>query len=279
MIDMVPVLPKGVLLHEHSLEDKALQQDYPMNTTAQYFLSLVDGKRSLSSLAVELAKHYQQSEETITPDILSLCQKLQQNRLLNVRGSWRQFLFRWLIALQTRTIPPIYGWRSDLPETTNIVVLFFWTCLIVLRAWIPLICLVSIIGVGIGCMLGNLLPFAAYLALTWVCVVSSIALHEASHLIVLRRLQGYTCGFFVHTIPYIHLVRPPQNDLRSEAMISLAGPLAPTVVALGMLAWHFLHGSLVDWMVIAIFGIHALQLIIPNRDLSNIFRLVRLARR
>ena len=279
MLDMVPVLPKGVLLHENSLEDKALQQDYPMNATAQQFLSLVDGKRPLSFLAAELAKRYQQPEETITPDILALSQKLQQNRLLNVRGSWKQWFFRWLIALQTRTIPPIYGWRSDPPETTNIAVLFFWTCLIVLRAWLPFIGLVSIIGVGVGSMLGILLPFTAYLAFILACVVSSIALHEASHLIVLRRLQGRACGFFVHTIPSIHLVRPPRTDLRSEVMISLAGPLAPTVVALGMLVWHFFHGSLVDWIVIAIFGIHALQLILPNRDLSNIFRLVRWARR
>ena len=279
MIDMIPTLPRGVRLHENSLEDKALQQDYPINTTARHFLSLIDGKHSLSSLASSLAGHYQRSEEAVMSDILPLSQKLQQNRLLNVRGSWRQFFLQWLIAFRTHIIPPIYGWRSDLPETSNIGVLFFWTCLIVLRAWLPLICLSLVIGVGVGSMLGILLPFTAYLAFSWACVVLSIALHEASHLIMLRRLQGSRYGFFVQVGLYIHLVRPQQTSLRSEAMISLAGPLAPTVIALLMLGWHFLHGGLVDWIVIAIFGIHALQLILPNRDLSNIFRLTRLARR
>jgi len=40
-----------------------MHQHYPMNPTALHFLSLIDGRRPLSSINAELAQHYQQPEE------------------------------------------------------------------------------------------------------------------------------------------------------------------------------------------------------------------------
>lgn len=276
---MIPVLPRGVVVHENALEDRALQQSYPLNATALRFLSLIDGRRTLSSISAELALHYQQSEEAISQDILPLSRQLHQHGLLNLKESWRQFCLRWMIGLRTFTLPPLYSWRSDAPSTTNILVLFFWTCLVVFRAWLlpfvgSLVCLLFL-----GIALGVFWPLAGWYAFIWICLILSISLHEASHLIILRLQLSYKGGFFVHTGPFLHLTRPPLGSVRAEMLTSLSGPLVPTLIALLVLIWHFFHGTVFDWIVIAFFGVHVLQLILPNRDLSNVFRMVRLARR
>lgn len=279
MTDSIPVLPRGVIPHEDSLEDKALLQSYPMNATALSFLSLIDGKRSLKSINALLAQHYQQPEETIQQDTLSLSQQLQRHGLLNLRETWRQFFLRCLMALRLRTRPALYTWRFDPPATSNMGQLFLWMFLVAVRAWLPLCCPGFIGMVIAGAALSMVPAFAGWYLFICICLLLSIALHETGHLIMLRRYCGREAGFVLRVGPLLQIVRPSLNSLKAEVWVSLVGPLVPTVVALLLLLWHFVHGSLIDWIPITLFGLHALQLILPNRDLSNIFHMVRLSRR
>ncbi|WP_376793851.1 PqqD family protein [Thermogemmatispora sp.] len=269
---MIPVLPTGVVVHGDSLEDQALLQHYPLNSTAREFLILIDGRRSLASIAEQLAERYRQPREVLLRDLSGLCQELYRHSLLNWHETWLQRGTRWLLALRTRRLPTPYTWRSDPPRSKNTLLLLGWLCLEVWRAWLPVLSAGLLVATVTGALLAIFPQLTlAYLALA-LSLTLSISLHEGGHLLVLRHYCGAGSGFFLRTGPLLRLVRPPLERPAAEIAVNVAGPLLPGCVALLALVWHLFHAWPLDWMVITLFGVHLLQLVLPNPDLNDILR-------
>jgi hypothetical protein len=276
---MIPVLPAGVAVHTDSLEDRALLQRYPLNSTAREFLTLIDGRRSLASIAEQLAERYRQPREVLLKDLGQLSLELYHHGLLNWHETWHQRSTRWLLALRTRMLPAVYTWRSDPPLTTNTLLLLSWLYLEVWRAWLPVLSAGLLVAAVAGALLAVLpLLTLAYLALA-LCLTLSICLHEGGHLIVLRHYRGAGSGFFLRTGPLLRLIRPPLERPAAEIAVNAAGPLLPGSIGLLALIWHLLHPWPLDWLLIALFGIHLLQLLLPNPDLNNIVQALRSSHR
>src|SRR5512145_1170976 len=119
MIDMIAQLPSGLDLHEDTVEDLAIQQAYPVNTTAALFFSLVDGKRSLAVISRIIAEKYQQDQQRVTDDVVALSRYLQQHFLLNLYEGWRQMILRWIVCVIHFVQPAFYPWRYAIPATRS----------------------------------------------------------------------------------------------------------------------------------------------------------------
>ncbi|MBX5451664.1 PqqD family peptide modification chaperone [Thermogemmatispora sp.] len=241
MIEMIPVLPAGVVVHTDSLEDRALRQRYPLNSTAHEFLTLIDGRRSLASIAEQLAERYGQPREVLLKDLCQLSLELYHHGLLNWHETWHQRCTRWLLALQTRMLPTLYTWRSDPPLATNALLLLGWLYLEVWRAWFPMLIAGLLVAALAGVLLAVLpLLTLAYLVLAF-CLTLSVCLHEGGHLIVLRHCCGAGSGFFLRTGPLLRLIHPPLERPGAEIAVSVAGPLLPGGIGLLALIGHLLH--------------------------------------
>ncbi|WP_223258480.1 PqqD family protein [Thermogemmatispora tikiterensis] len=232
---MIPVLPAGVAVHTASLEDRALRQHYPLNSTAREFLTLIDGRRSFASIAEQLAERYRQPREVLLKDLGQLSLELYHHGLLNWHETWHQRSIRWLLALRTRTLPALYTWRSDPPLTTNPLLLLGWLYLEVWRAWLPVLSAGLLGAAGAGALLAVLpLLTLAYLALA-LCLTLSICLHEGGHLIVLHHYCGAGSGFLLRTGPLLRLIRPPWRAPRRRSRSMRPARCFPA--ASGCLPW------------------------------------------
>lgn len=278
MINLVPVLPRGLTVHTNTLEDSTMAQKYPINATAAQFCSLIDGKRTFGTISSIIAKDHAKDTKDVLKDVTNLAEQLSKHHLLNIKETWRHAIHRWLVCIRYRIIPTIWEQRYDPPQTKNYLVLLLWMCSIVCKKLLPLI-LVFVICVALLLEVTKfLLPMPQFIflnLLVWGCIVMSIALHETSHLATVKWKLGRNVGFVASSGLLLSIIRPSIKDIKSEAFVSLSGPLTPVLVALLIGVVHVFHGSWFDWIAITIFGVHLFQLVFPNKDLTNVTKMLK----
>jgi hypothetical protein len=275
MRDIIPILPQHVQIQALQLTDNALDQTYPMNATAMAFLSLVNGQRDLTDISQTLAQSYQQAPEKVYEDMTALCRRLERHYLLNLYEGWFQTLQRWIFCLFNILPPRLRTWRYDIPATTSYAKILFYLYGIVLQMFMPFFVFLACIITVFGLIVGYVGLFLGCYVVVCATLILGIALHEASHLWATRWFRGDHCGFVVSTGLSIRVIRPQETDTRREMIVSLLGPLTPTILAVCLIVFHLFVPFWVNWVFISIFGIHALQLILPNPDLGNIVRVIR----
>jgi hypothetical protein len=299
MSDVIPCFPNGVVMTGDAVEDKCMGQTYPMNASAASFLSLVDGARTLTNICESLAERYQRPLPEILQDMRELCQQLSIAHLLNLKMRWLDKIRWWMFCLVTFTLPAQQPYRYDAPPaTTNVLLLLVWVYWIVGRVLGPVFLFMSVLTVVVlDFRLDLALPGLAGEWLVFVMIVASIGLHEAGHLVTVRWKLGKDMGCIVRIGLLLKVLRPPLVDVKSEMLVSLSGPVVPVGIAVlmalislvsgggfdrlfGMIVGGSdLYGACLNWIIIAVFAVHALQLVLPNQDLRNILAVAQKTRK
>ncbi|WP_108257824.1 pyrroloquinoline quinone biosynthesis peptide chaperone PqqD [Mangrovicoccus ximenensis] len=85
----VPVLPRGVRLHEDKVRDRwvllAPERALALDGTGLAILSEIDGTRSLGQIAGDLAARYEAPAEAILSDCIDYLGALHERRILETR--------------------------------------------------------------------------------------------------------------------------------------------------------------------------------------------------
>lgn len=269
-----PVLPKGVTIHAGLLQDHALDQSYPINTTAETYLRLVNGTRTLRSISKLLADQYQQPEEQVFYDMLRLSKQLQSSYLLNFKVDWSEMMFSWLISLLHFIPPYVISRRYDIYRTKSFSLILVRIFPLVLMSMMPLLLMLAGFVMVFATLLQVTLTVLGIYILLCMLVVLSITLHETGHLWAIRQKRGEAIGFLASSLLYIRIVRPKVAIVQDEAFVGLAGPITPFLISLPLLCYHLYQPAWINWAIISIFTLHGLQLILPNQDLKNIFEVL-----
>ena len=97
----VPVFPPGVLLKSSYLLDTVTGDRVPINATARFMLSLVDGRRTAREIGEAVAVSYGLAPHQVISDFLQLVARLNEKCMLNFDT-------------------PLRGWRVVLPKTVKL---------------------------------------------------------------------------------------------------------------------------------------------------------------
>ncbi|NOK78251.1 MAG: hypothetical protein GFH24_608346n27 [Chloroflexi bacterium AL-N5] len=271
----IPMLPDGLVFHQHYLEDTNMHREYPINATAAIYFSLMDGKRNLGDISKIIAQKYQQDDTSVTRDLEILSVQLEKHHVLNLRTSWKDWFFVFLISIRHFLLPHISIWRHEPPQTTSYTKILSWICCIVAKAFLPIMAILYILFAFLGAALNMFWIFTGIYVAVYLSIILSIATHEAGHLAYVRWQKGSNCGFVATRGPLVYVVCPKLKDKKSTIIASLIGPISPIIIALLLAVYHFVYGSWIDWFFILIFGIHILQFIFPNQDIRNVIGALR----
>lgn len=130
----IPFLSKSVVLREKFIEDLAMREKYPINDTAFLFFSLVDGKKDVRSISNEIAHMYQKHQIDVLDDVKNMIWKLQIHHLINIKESFLDRFWRFMIIFLHFMPPKFIKRRFDVPKTKRYSIILFYSFGVVLRA-------------------------------------------------------------------------------------------------------------------------------------------------
>jgi hypothetical protein len=238
---LVPVFPDKVRFNDSQLIDEALDQSMKVNYSATELLSLVDGHKTISEIAKDVAERNNWNLDEIEDDFFYQVLELNQEGLLNIRKriSPVELLKNVFLTIYFSLFFPfeqsvwIKSSRWDIPLSTNYLEAIHAISKALLKGflWFWIILLVT----GI---FGGIFISAALLALSVIVftfMVAGTVCHEFFHYWVCCQFNKGKCQGFIlvrgTSFYFYRQLLPPS----AEFWVSLMGPLTPCLLGVSLL--------------------------------------------
>ncbi len=236
----VPVFPPGVLLKESCLLDTVTGVEVPLNVTARFLLSSIDGERTVGEIAGAASRRYGVSTEQATSDFSQLVARLNEKYLLNLCTTFPGRLpllpriARLLIVglLAGHVSAPWHRRRLEISNQSRLACFLCTVRQLGFRSWV--------IGSGIG--LATWMLLGALFSSVWlnfaIALASSVSLlvHEGAHAVALVPVPAFLGVYGPSTKVQHRPVTPHKGLLVSTAGPAVAGGLGlPILLGNGFL--------------------------------------------
>jgi hypothetical protein len=219
----VPVFPPGVLLEDARLLDTVTGSEVSLNGTACFFLSSIDGERTVREIAATASRRYGVATEQATSDFSQLAARLNEKYLLNLDTTFRRRfpllpgIARLLIVglLAGNVFAPWHRRRLEISNQSRLACFICIVRRLGLRSWV----IGSIIGLATWMLLGAI-PSSVWLSFVTALASSvSLLVHEAAHAVALVPVPAFL-GVYGPAIKVQHRPVTPRKGL----LVSAAGP-------------------------------------------------------
>ncbi len=219
----VPVLPPGVLLEDACLLDTITGAEVPLNGTAFFLLSSIDGERTVREIAGAASRRYGVATEQVTSDFSQLAARLNEKYLLNLDASFRRRcallpgIFRLLILglLAGHVFAPWHRRRLEISNQSRLACFGCTVRRLGPRSWM----IGSIIGLATWMLVGAISSSAWLFFATALASSVSLLVHEAAHAVALMPVPAFL-GVYGPSTKVQH--RPVSS--RKGLLVSAAGP-------------------------------------------------------
>ena len=220
----VPVFPPGVLLRDACLSDTVTGAEVPLNGTARFLLSSVNGQRTVREIAGAASRRYGVAAEQATSDFSLLAARLNEKYLLNFDASFRRRCALLPGIARLLIVGLLAGrvwahWHRRRLEISNQSRLACSLC-IVRRLGLRSSVLGCIIGLSTWVLLGASSSSVWLVFATALASSVSLLVHEAAHAVALVPAPAFL-GVYGPSIKVQH--GPVAR--RKGLLVSAAGPV------------------------------------------------------
>lgn len=227
----VPSLPKQVSLHPTYIRDESFEENYPINESGYYILSLVDDSKRIGDIVKIMKKKFKINENLAYHDCVTLFETLNKEFLLNIHRkgiSDRFFTFLFYFrTFQFRQMFEFFQLNKRFDNTflkKNIFITFFYLLLITPYFNFGLL------------LMAFLVLYVTNPATTWEpfvlggSFILSIAVHEFSHVLGLYFMREMKKIGFIGKRNLNMGVFRKRLDPKKDIFVSLMGPLIPFLI-------------------------------------------------
>ena len=238
---LVPVFPDKVRFNDSQLIDEALGQSMKVNYSATELLSLVDGHKTISEIAKDIAERNNWNLDEIEDDFFYQVLELNQEGLLNIkkRISPVELLKNVFLTIYFSLFFPfeqsvwIKSSRWDIPLSTNYLEAIYAISKALLKGFLWFWMTLLIAGVFGGVFISMELLVLSIVVFTF--MVAGTVCHEFFHYWVCCQLNKGECRGFILVRGtsfyfYRQLLHPG-----AEFWVSLMGPLTPCLLGTSLL--------------------------------------------
>lgn len=285
----IPEWPDQVKLEKGHIFDAVLQATHTINETSHALLREIDGQKSIRQIAETVCQRYGWPIEAVEPDLVELVHQLNQGYVLNVKRpkSWGTFLkdagiaiLYFLRTLEGSAWDHKHRWPLDAERSVG---KNLWNVAQGVSRSLGLFLL--ILSIIVGFIFEGLDITSGLLAgsLFFLTLLGGFILHEWGHTMgfALKAPPGEQ-AFFATRLGAMQVVKRRLMP-HQEIVISLMGPMLPTIAAIASLALSWLlpladEGQVLLWMVTGSLGIHLFSLIPPSEDAKRILEAITLSK-
>ena len=272
----VPVFPPGIFPKDARLVDAVTGAEVPLNETARFLLSSIDGERTMGEIAAAASRRYGVATEQATSDFSQLAARLNEKYLLNLDTPFRSRLpllprvARLLIVglLAGHVFAP---WHRRRMEVSNQSRLACFLCILRwlgLRSWV----IGCLAGLATWMLLGAL-PSSVWLIFATALASSvSLLVHEAAHAVALVPVPAFL-GVYGPSTKVQHRPVTPRKGL----LVSTAGPVTTGSLGLTVLLGSGFLNSGPLMLVAMMLLLNLLGLTVAAPDGRNALRNLALA--
>ncbi|WP_173918184.1 hypothetical protein [Halobacillus sp. Marseille-Q1614] len=221
----VPKFSYDIELYESYLFDLSLNKKHPINQPTFMMLSKVDGRRTFEEIMAMLQADYPDADpQLIEQDFTTLLLSMKRHLLIDLPGTLKEKLRQASISMMNPMVREFSYQRHSFQGFSFMKILFSLTW-ITLRKMMPILLLFLLLACGLIMMSGQtpLIIYPVSLLVVILSIILSIAVHEAAHLYLLRRLtKNPNLGHIKEQVLTLKVVRPQMEE---DLQVITAGPL------------------------------------------------------
>ncbi|MEH7111736.1 PqqD family peptide modification chaperone [Neobacillus niacini] len=227
----IPSFPKQVTLHPKFIRDESFNENYNINVTGHYILSLVDDSKTIGDIVKITKKKYKIKEELAHHDCVSLFETLNKEFLLNIKRKgisdrFSAFVF-FVRTFQFRQLFEFFQLNKRFDNAflkKNLIITFFY--LLIVTPYLN----------GGLLAISFLILYVSNPVTIWEPImlgggfILSIAVHEFSHVLGLYMMKEIKKLGFIGKRNLNMGVFRKRVDPRKDIFVSLMGPIIPFLI-------------------------------------------------
>lgn len=256
-LDDKPRLAENIIQKQNIIIDESLNRSFEINSMGMNMIKRMDGRKSIKSIAKNIANEYDVEYKKVKEDILALSQYLYKYDVIHF--NFYNFLFEGKLFL--KIFKYLFMTRRKDIKSTKFIKIILEICFLFFPDLWFIYLFMGMIGLSFYIVSGDILPVLILFGLTLVLNISFV-LHEGIHLYILRRLTGNSIiGFVRITFNRIQIVRPYDDSPEINFLVAISSSVLLTFIGVGLYCLYIIFQYSFLIIIALVFLIHSISIL------------------